>query len=44
LNEVRICFIFVPSSFAVVLEMISSPEDNLRMKVRTFLGLLSIRP
>src|SRR6266436_3217169 len=40
LNEVRICFIFVGSSnFAVVLEMISSPERIYAGTLTAFLGL-----
>src|SRR2546423_390233 len=40
LNEVCICFIFIgPSSFAVVLEMISSPEEIYAGTLTGFLGI-----
>jgi len=40
LNESRICFIFIgPSNFAVVVEMISSPEEICAGTFTGFLGL-----
>ena len=45
LNENPICFIFVGrSNFAVVVEMISSPEKNLRRNSHRLPETLSIRP